>query len=152
MTSEDLAEVMRIEEVSFSTPWSKGMFLTELRDNPFSNLLVARGPARPGEHPRGRVVGYCCFWLLFGEVHIMNLAVDPASRREGIARRLVEDVLRVSRENRVSSVHLEVRKSNDAARLLYEHLGFKAVGIRRNYYDRPREDALLMALKLQGAS
>lgn len=148
MAREDLGEVMRIEDAAFSSPWSRGMFLTELRDNPFSNLLVARLPPGPGEDPRSRLVGYCCFWLVFGEVHIMNLAVDPEWRRKGIARALVEEVLAISKKNTVKKVHLEVRRSNEAARALYEHMGFSVVGSRRNYYDRPREDALLMALDL----
>jgi ribosomal-protein-alanine N-acetyltransferase len=188
MVAEDLDEVMKIEEASFSSPWSRGMFLTELKDNPFSTLLVARLglpsdiaqlksedqalsvrargvgdtclPAGRSEDeplvlphgPPHRIVGYCCFWIVFGEVHIMNLAVHPDYRRKGIATRLVEVVTSISRHEMVQMVHLEVRKSNEFARKLYEKFGFRVIGVRPNYYTHPREDALLMVLELGPAS
>ena len=164
MVTEDLDEVMKIEEASFSSPWSRGMFLTELKDNPFSKLLVARlthpaeasqlksedQPVLGGPHgPPHIIVGYCCFWIVFGEVHIMNLAVHPDYRRKGIATRLVEVVISISRHEVVQKVHLEVRKSNDSARKLYEKFGFLVITARPNYYSQPMEDALLMALELK---
>jgi len=149
MTDHDLAEVMQIEKVSFSTPWSKGMFLTELRDNPFSRLLVAKPDPPAGKvQPAKPVVGYCCFWIIFGEVHIMNLAVRPDWRKRGIASRLVEETLSICRQQGVKKIHLEVRESNDLARRLYEKFGFRVVTIRPNYYSQPRENAILMALEL----
>ncbi len=174
MVGEDLDEVMRIEEGSFSSPWSRGMFLGELKDNPFSNFLTARlidpnrmggtclplpvrqaGAGRsedkPWVSPHGPphiIVGYCCFWVVFGEVHIMNLAVHPDWRRKGIATRFVEETISISRKQAVQKIHLEVRRSNEPARRLYEKFGFEVIAIRPNYYTQPREDALLMAMDL----
>lgn len=149
MVGEDLDEVMRIEEGSFSSPWSRGMFLSELKDNPFSNLLVARLSQPVGLSTQKSLLGYCCFWVVFGEVHIMNLAVHPDSRRKGIAMRLVEEAISISRKHAVQKIHLEVRQSNDPARRLYEKFGFKVIAVRSNYYAQPREAALLMALELK---
>ncbi len=148
MVGEDLDEVMRIEEVSFSSPWSRGMFLSELKDNPFSNLLTAKMIQPVGSSTQKSLLGYCCFWVVFGEVHIMNLAVHPDWRMKGIATRLVEETISISRQHGVKKLHLEVRRSNDPARRLYEKFGFKVITVRPNYYSQPREDALLMALDL----
>jgi ribosomal-protein-alanine N-acetyltransferase len=124
------------------------MFLSELKDNPFSTLLTAR-LIQPGDlSTQKSLLGYCCFWTVFGEVHIMNLAIHPDWRRKGIATRLVEETISISRKNAVQKIHLEVRRSNDPARSLYEKFGFKVIAIRSNYYSQPREDALLMALDL----
>jgi ribosomal-protein-alanine N-acetyltransferase len=142
MAGEDLDEVMKIEEVSFSSPWSRGMFLSELKDNPFSNLLTAK---LIDSH---QIIGYSCFWIVFGEVHIMNLAVHPDWRRKGIATRLVEKAISTSHQHAVKKLHLEVRRSNEPARRLYEKFGFQVVAVRSNYYAQPREDALLMAMDL----
>ena len=149
MTEKDLDEVMRIEEVSFSAPWSRGMFLTELRDNPFSKLLIARLDPPTGRDEQVRLVGYCCFWVIFNEVHIMNLAVHPDWKRKGIGSKLVEETLSISRDHGVKKIHLEVRQSNDQARRLYEKFGFQVIAVRPNYYTHPREDAVLMALDLE---
>jgi ribosomal-protein-alanine N-acetyltransferase len=149
MVGEDLDEVMKIEEMSFSSPWSRGMFLTELKDNPFSTLLTAKVIHSRGETEETNLVGYCCFWIVFGEVHIMNLAVHPDWRRKGIGTRLVEEAISISRRHEVQKIHLEVRRSNDSARKLYEKFGFKVIAVRPNYYTQPREDALLMALELK---
>ncbi len=148
MVGEDLDEVMRIEDSSFSSPWSRGMFLSELKDNPFANLLTARLIQPEDLSAQKSLLGYCCFWVVFGEVHIMNLAVHPDWRRKGIATRLVEETILISRKNAVQKIHLEVRRSNDPARNLYEKFGFGLIAIRPNYYSQPREDALLMALDL----
>jgi ribosomal-protein-alanine N-acetyltransferase len=94
------------------------------------------------------IVGYCCFWVVFGEIHIMNLAVHPNWRRRKIAVRLVEEMISMGRKNAVQKLHLEVRRSNDPARRLYEKFGFKVIAVRPNYYSQPREDALLMAMDL----
>ncbi len=148
MVGEDLDEVMKIEEDAFSSPWSRGMFLSELKDNPFANLLTARLIQPGGSSTQKSLLGYCCFWIVFGEVHIMNLAVHPDWRMKGIATRLVEETISISRQHAVKKLHLEVRRSNDPARRLYEKFGFKVITVRPNYYSQPREDALLMALDL----
>jgi len=139
MQPEDLPQVAEIEHLSFSSPWSRSLFLQEL-NNPFSRTLVAES--------EGRVTGYLCRWCVAGEVHILNLAIHPDYRRRGIAKRLMEEVLTEARAEGVKTVSLEVRKGNLPAVSLYHHLGFHQIGVRRRYYEN-REDALLMVCFLQ---
>ena len=138
MTLADLDEVMPIEEASYTTPWKRSMFEADLQGNPFARFFVARDP------DSGSVVGYICFWKVFSELHLMNLSVHPDRRRMGIGEELARWTLSWAKENGVSLVTLEVRASNEAAKRLYEKVGFKLVAVRRNYYRDPREDALIM--------
>jgi ribosomal-protein-alanine N-acetyltransferase len=138
MTPADLDEVMPIEEASYTTPWKRSMFEADLQGNPFARFFVARDPEQ------GAVVGYVCFWKVFSELHLMNLSVHPGRRRLGIGEELGRWTLTWARENAVSLITLEVRASNEAAKRLYEKLGFKLVAVRRNYYRNPSEDALIM--------
>lgn len=138
MMESDLDEVIGIEEVSFNAPWSKRMFLSELNGNPFSHLYVARMPERD------EIVGYICFWIVFEEIHLMNLATHPSWRREGIGEELLRWALMKGRDSGARVATLEVRSSNDAAKGLYKKAGFKVRSIRRNYYSNPKEDALIM--------
>lgn len=138
MTENDLDEVMEIEEVSFNAPWSKRMFLSELKGNPFSHLYVAR------ILERDEIAGYVCFWLVFEELHLMNLSVHPRWRREGIGEELLRWALANGSEAGAKAATLEVRSSNDAAKGLYKKVGFKTRSIRRNYYSNPKEDAVIM--------
>ena len=139
MVAADLPEILEIERASFSNPWSGALFLQEL-DVPFSRILVAR-PAGEG-HP---IVGYACRWYVADEVHVLNVAVHPEHRQQGVAGMLMRAVLREAREGEAIGVTLEVRRSNRAARVLYDGLGFEEVGVRRDYYGRG-EDALIMRL------
>lgn len=138
MTRDDLNKVVEIEEASFNAPWSRRMFLSELSGNPFSQLYTARMP------DKDEIVGYICFWLVFEELHLMNLAVHPCWRREGVGEELLRWAVLKGREAGTKIATLEVRSSNDAARGLYEKVGFKARSIRRNYYSNPKEDAVIM--------
>ncbi|HUK55034.1 MAG TPA: ribosomal protein S18-alanine N-acetyltransferase [Nitrospiria bacterium] len=138
MTAADLDAVMRIEEASYTQPWKRSMFETDLRGNPFARFFVAR------DADAGAVTGYVCFWKVFAELHLMNLAVDPDRRRSGIGEELARWTLSWAGENGVRLITLEVRASNEAAKHLYDKLGFKRVGVRHNYYRDPREDALIM--------
>lgn len=139
MQSEDLPQVMEIEHLSFSSPWSRSSFLQEL-DNPSSRTLVAESD--------GRVTGYLCCWCVAGEIHILNVAVHPGYRRQGIARRLMEEILVRARTEGVRTISLEVRRGNLPAVSLYHRLGFHQVGVRRRYYENG-EDALLMVCLLE---
>jgi ribosomal-protein-alanine N-acetyltransferase len=94
--------------------------------------------------PGGTLVAYCACWMVFDELHINSLAVDNAWRRRGLARRLLADVFRDSIAAGARSATLEVRHSNTAARALYESLGFRVEAVRRDYYQEPREDALIL--------
>ncbi|MEW6408615.1 MAG: ribosomal protein S18-alanine N-acetyltransferase [Nitrospirota bacterium] len=141
MREEDIKEVMQIERASFLSPWSEGAFLYELKRNAGISYSSV---ARTGK----KVVGYVCFWILFDEAHLMNLAVHPDFRNMGIGRKLIQFAIDIARQRDVSRIILEVRGSNAIAKHLYEKFGFKTVSIRKKYYETPIEDALLMELKL----
>lgn len=140
MRRRDLGAVMRIEKVSFPTPWSKTMFLREMRDdNDMASFIVAR---------MGRVlVGYCGFWLIVDECHIGNLAVHPEWRRRQIGEKLLGTMLAEARRGRARRATLEVRRSNIPAQSLYRKYGFREVAVRRRYYADTGEDALIMDLE-----
>ena len=135
MTAEDIDKVYEIELASFSVPWSKNLFLESLADDN-NRLFVAE---RDKE-----IAGYIDLWCILDEATIMNVAVAEAFRRQGVAVVLMEHALGVALSGGANAVTLEVRKSNEPAVRLYERLGFESVGIRPNYYEKPREDAIIM--------
>jgi ribosomal-protein-alanine N-acetyltransferase len=148
MRAADLEAVLRIERASFHTPWSRQAFVHELERNQVARLWVARGE-RPGEAGGATpVVGYLCLWAVADEVHVTNLAVDPARRGEGIGRFLLGTLLARHRALGARRAFLEVRPGNVEARRLYEGLGFRVVGRRRGYYVDTGEDALLLEARL----
>ena len=136
----DVKSIWEIERLSFTSPWSLWSFLAEL-GNSLSTILVA-GPPPP---QTWETRGYLIYWLVAEEMHIMNLAVDPKYRRQGIARALLTDGLSRARAQGAEVAWLEVRPSNQAAQALYESFGFKNVGRRPRYYADNQEDALLLA-------
>jgi ribosomal protein S18 acetylase RimI-like enzyme len=97
MTPADLDDVMRIEEVSYTVPWKRTMFEVELNSNPFARLFTARNADL--SIPGGALLGYVCFWMVFDELHLMNLSVHPDRRRMGIGEELAQWVLAWAREN-----------------------------------------------------
>ncbi len=139
MTAEDLPDVVAIERACFPNPWTGPLFLQEL-DVSFSRIVLAR-------RARGAIAGYLCRWLVADEVHVLNVAVAPAFRGQGLGAALMREALREARVERASAVTLEVRRSNGSGRRLYEGFGFEEVGARPNYYGRG-EDALIMRLAL----
>jgi ribosomal-protein-alanine N-acetyltransferase len=136
-TVEDLGGLVAVEEASFLNPWTREMYLAELERPGVSYLFVAKDSA-------GRVVGFCGFWRVLDELHINNLAVLPEYRRQGIASAILERVLDEGRRAGAGRATLEVRRSNEVARRLYERLGFTVAGVRRGYYRQPEEDALVL--------
>jgi ribosomal-protein-alanine N-acetyltransferase len=148
----DLDEVVQLEHASFTEPWTRKMFLGELQGNVFATNLVARAGSPPGGAglSSGVLLGYVMFWVVFEELHMMNLAVRPEARRRGIGRRLVSHALSVGELRGARTALLEVRASNVAAIALYEDLGFVKKDVRRGYYDHPREDAMIMVLEKGG--
>lgn len=140
MKEEDLEEVMAIERVSFPSPWTRNMFLRELKDNCLSRFLVVRIDKE--------VVGYGGFSVVLDEAHIGNLAVHPHFRRRKIGERLLTALLNLAKSGGIRKVALEVRAGNILAQNLYGKFGFKAIGRHRCYYQNTREDALLMSLNL----
>ena len=144
-TVESLPDILQIEEACFSAPWTRKMLQAELSGNPFAHFLLAK-QVPPGEAGSISLVGYLCFWVVFEEVRLMNLAVIESMRHKGIARALVIQALEVGLAQAARCAVLEVRASNHAAHALYSGLGFRDVTIRPTYYTNPIEDALLMEL------
>jgi ribosomal-protein-alanine N-acetyltransferase len=142
MIKEDLDQVLAIEQISFSMPWSRNLFLSEFRNAPVSLMLVARSSQEPEV-----IIGYIVCWIVADELHILNLATKPVQRRKGIARLLVLAALKYSYQRNVRRAFLEVRTSNEAALRLYDGLGFVRSIVRKGYYDLPVEDAVVMSLE-----
>jgi ribosomal-protein-alanine N-acetyltransferase len=136
---EDLRRIAWIEESSFKDSWPYDLLAYELT-HPRSLVLLAEWGGEPA-------AGYVSFRHVAGEAEILRLAVDPAARRRGIARALVDCGLDRLREARVASCHLEVRMDNEEAIAFYHALGFARTGRRRRYY-RDGEDALILSLGL----
>ena len=136
MTSEHLDQVADIERLCFSDPWSRRM-LSEHLENECAATLVAQGAD-------GTVLGYAGLLVVLDEGYITNVAVRPEYRRQGIAADILKVFENFARGNRLAFLTLEVRASNTAARALYEKLGYVQAGARRNYYEHPREDAVIM--------
>lgn len=139
MQVDDLGTVLAIERLSFTTPWSRGMFITELANPKLSRLFVAR----TGDTPE-TIVGYLAFRVVLDEMHIILIAVHPAWRQRGIARRMLQHGISQARDAACRKATLEVRASNVAAQRLYFQLGFAPVGTRPRYYRHPSEDALIL--------
>ena len=135
MTAENVPQVAALEKVCFSDPWSEKSVASEL-ENPLSRWLVALD----GE----MVAGYVGSQTVLDETDMMNVAVHPDFRRQGVARALILALTEELKNRGSRCLTLEVRASNDPARALYESLGFVLVGIRRNYYHNPKEDALIL--------
>jgi len=143
MTFADLDSVLAIERVSFPTPWSRGAFVYELKENQVARCWVTRAA--------GEVVGYLCVWEVGSELHITNLAVHPAWRRRGIARTLLGAILEDARRRGFTLAVLEVRPAKQEAPGLYERFGFRVIGRRKGYYYDTGEDALIMEADLTAA-
>lgn len=143
-SESDLDEILAIERLSFSAPWSRKMFEIELTDNQFGSLLIVRRIRSDSSH--SELVGYICFWVVFEELRFMNLAVAPHTRRQGIGRELVQSTLQSGLEQGATRALLEVRASNVDALVFYERIGFRQYAVRAAYYTNPSEDAILMIL------
>lgn len=138
LTSADQIDaVLAIEDASFTNPWTREMYLSELENRSVSFCFLFRDSS-------GAAIGFCSFWRVLDELHINNLAVLPAYRRAGVASALLTFVLGEGARQGARRATLEVRRSNEAARLLYERFGFSVAGVRREYYTKPDEDALIL--------
>lgn len=139
MSAADLGDVLEIEAVSFSPPWSEGAFRAEMQ-NPASGCLVVETAKV--------IVGYICYRCVQDEAELLKLAVHPGHRRHGIATMLIEYAVDELKTRGVAGIYLEVRESNGPARSMYEAFGFLNAGKRREYYSSPTEDAVVMKLAL----
>lgn len=135
MNESHVAQVAALEKICFSDPWSENSVASELK-NPLSCWLVAEED--------GEVAGYVGSQTVMDESDMMNVAVHPDYRRKGIAEKLVTELVEALKKRDSRCLTLEVRASNEPARALYEKLGFVQVGLRKNYYRNPREDALIL--------
>lgn len=170
MRSQDLEQVMEIERVSFSAPWSMHAFDYELHYNEMAHYYVVRPQERNGlvhnaileqanttrpfwqrwftnnsvEKPRLPIVGYGGFWKMVDEAHISTIAITPEQRRRGIGELLLIAMIEASQEHGSTLVTLEVRKSNTSAQALYFKYGFEIAGERKHYYSDNGEDAWIM--------
>ena len=135
MNTDHVSQVAELEKLCFSDPWSENSVSSEL-NNPLSLWLVAVD----GE----RVAGYVGSQSVMGESDMMNIAVHPDYRRRGLAEMLVAELLTALKNAGNTCLTLEVRASNAPAIALYEKTGFSQIGLRKNYYRNPREDALIL--------
>ncbi len=135
MEPEDILRTAWLERQIFSMPWSEKSFEESLRSKDALYLTAKAG---------GTLAGYCGFYQSFEEADIMNVAVAREFRRQGVAYRMLCALMELGRERGILRYTLEVRAGNQAALHLYEKLGFKSVGIRRGFYEKPREDAVIM--------
>lgn len=135
MTSSHIEEIARLEKECFSSPWSEEGLKSELNNN-FARFFVALSG--------GEIAGYIGSHNVLGEVYITNVAVFPEFRKNGVGKALVEFLVDEMKAEKAEIVTLEVRKSNFNAISLYEKCGFEKVGERKNFYEKPVEDAILM--------
>ncbi|MBQ7329497.1 MAG: ribosomal protein S18-alanine N-acetyltransferase [Oscillospiraceae bacterium] len=139
MNLGDVAAIAELEKICFSDPWSENSIASEVM-NPLSYWLVAEVD--------GEVAGYVGSQTVLDAADMMNLAVSPDYRRQGIGQALVNALVEHLQQNKVIALLLEVRVSNAPAIALYESLGFAQVGRRPKYYHNPREDALILRKEL----
>jgi ribosomal-protein-alanine N-acetyltransferase len=133
----DLGDVLEIEQASFTNPWTREMYAWELKNPAVSHLFALRTED-------GVAQGFVGFWVVFDELHLNNLAVRPESRGRGYGSALLEFALAEGARRGARQATLEVRRSNTAARRLYDRFGFELMGLRPGYYARPDEDALVL--------
>ncbi|OQW34700.1 MAG: hypothetical protein A4E19_17415 [Nitrospira sp. SG-bin1] len=145
-TADMLPDILRLEEACFSSPWTRKMLEAELTSNLFAHFLVARQLEASTTAAEPAIIGYHCFWIVFEELRLMNLAVRESMRRRGVGEALVTEALRLGLEESATRAVLEVRASNDPARSLYARLGFVQISRRPHYYTNPIEDAVLMEM------
>jgi [ribosomal protein S18]-alanine N-acetyltransferase len=136
----DLPRIIEIERLAFPAPWTLASFQRELT-LPFSRIMVAL-PA-----DSNLIAGFLCRWLIADECHVLNIAVDPDSRRRGIGAVMLREAISEAKSTGANVVTLEVRRSNLPARQLYRKFDFEERRLRRHYYG-PGEDAIIMELRL----
>ena len=135
MEEEDLDQVAELEGRIFSMPWSRKAFQDSIALAHTLFVVAERD---------GRILGYCGCYQMLEEAEITNVAVAEAFRKQGIGRGMLEKLMSLGQERGAFAYTLEVRAGNLAAQRLYESLGFESLGIRKNFYEKPAEDAVIM--------
>lgn len=136
MEKKDIEQVERIEKEIFSIPWSAHSFEDAAMTKENIYLVC---------ECNGVIAGYCGLWTVLGEGNITNMAVDKEYRKNGIGEALMKEMEKRGRQKDVDIFFLEVRQSNAAARRLYDKMGYKEIGTRKRFYERPVEDAIVMS-------
>lgn len=138
MKEEDINQVLEIENLSFLDPWTRRMYLAEVRERNNSYFIVAKC----GE----KIIGYGGFWLVVDEAHLVNLAIHPDFRRQSIGTQIMHYLLTLAKQLEAKRATLEVRESNIVAQNFYAKFGFIPVAYRKKYYSDTKEDAVIMWL------
>lgn len=137
MLPQDSKAMAIIEKETFTDPWSEESFKKEATEENHIYLVVEEA---------GDIVAYCGMWNIAGEGYITNVCVKKEMRRQGLGLRMLEALLGEAKNSKVEAVTLEVREGNHPARKLYEQLGFRSAGKRKEFYAHPTEDAIIMWL------
>jgi [ribosomal protein S18]-alanine N-acetyltransferase len=132
----DVGELLAIEQAQFPEPWTKGMLLDEISNTETRRYTVAV--------EGGRIVGYLGVMFVLDELHVNTIGTLPGNEGRGIASSLLDEALEDARSRGILRATLEVATSNERAQQLYYRYGFKPVGVRKNYYERTHEDALVL--------
>lgn len=135
MTERDVSQAAALEAANFTTPWSEKSFYEQLEKSNALYMVAER---------EGQIIGVCGLVESYGEAEIYNVSVDSNYRRRGVGTLLMRELLAEGSRKGINAYTLEVRAGNEAAIYLYEKLGFMKEGLRRGFYDRPREDAVIM--------
>jgi len=136
MSVQDIPCIMEIERASFTTPWTEGMFRSQLRfADQAVNLVLEE---------QDIVIGYAAAWLAYDEIHLLSIAVAPERRGRGFGEEILQAVMKRGSARGAVRVILEVREGNAAARTFYCNRGFVEIGKRRRYYSDSGEDAIVM--------
>lgn len=142
MAEADLEQVEIIEKDCFSIPWSVKSFLDACTTEENVYLVCCDDD--------NKVVGYCGLWTVLGEGNITNMAVAKDCRKQGVGEALMKEMERLGQLKDVSVFFLEVRESNEPAKNLYKKMGYREIGRRKRFYERPVEDALIMSKIYRG--
>jgi [ribosomal protein S18]-alanine N-acetyltransferase len=140
---EDVEDLLHLEALCFPTPWNRRQFELGLKQRAFHVFGYRTGAT---------LLAYASFYRVEDEMEILNIAVRPESRRQGLGLRLLAGVVQICARLGARTAFLEVRRGNDAARSLYEKFGFKEIGVRRGYYRDTGEDAILMRAEIHTSS
>lgn len=141
MVFTDVDGVLAVEQQSFTTPWSREAFVSEMKDNELALYIVLTD----GED----IKGYGGMWRILDEGHITNIALLPECRGQGLGTKLLQHLISMAKKQQIQALTLEVRPSNCAALGLYEKMGFVIKGTRKRYYTDNGEDAHIMWLSLE---
>lgn len=139
MKEQDTTAVAKIEEINFAQPWSANAFCESLA-NKDTLFLVAQ--------EEKEILGYIGMYISLDEGEITNVSVSPQHQRKHVATKLIENIIELAQKKQVSRIILEVRKTNTSAIKAYEKQGFKIVGVRKNFYEKPIEDAYIMDVNI----